>query len=37
LKARDVPGVATIEVEDDTCTFKVVGDVSQWLSFYFYK
>jgi fragile X mental retardation protein len=29
LKARDVPGVATIDVEDETSTFKVVGDVSQ--------
>lgn len=27
-KARQVPGVTGIEVEDETCTFKVSGDVS---------
>ena len=31
IKAREVPGVTAIEVEDDTCTIKVFGDVSnQW-------
>ena len=29
LKARDVPGVTAIEVEDETCTIKVFGDVSR--------
>lgn len=28
LKARQVPGITAIEVEDDTCTIKVYGDVS---------
>jgi fragile X mental retardation protein len=28
IKAREVPGVTSIEVEDDTCTIKVFGDVS---------
>jgi fragile X mental retardation protein len=28
LKAREVPGITAIEVEDDTCTIKVFGDVS---------
>ena len=27
-KARQVPGVTNIEIEDETCTFKVSGDVS---------
>jgi fragile X mental retardation protein len=27
-KAREVNGVTSIEVEDDTCTFKVAGEVS---------
>ena len=27
-KARDIPGVTAIEVEDQTCTIKVFGDVS---------
>lgn len=27
LKARDVPGVTAIEVEDETCTIKVFGEV----------
>jgi fragile X mental retardation protein len=26
IKAREVPGVTSIEVEDDTCTIKVFGD-----------
>jgi len=26
LKAREVPGITSIEVEDDTCTIKVFGD-----------
>lgn len=26
-KAREVPGVTAIEVEDETCTIKVFGDV----------
>ena len=29
LKAREVPGVTAIEVEDETCTIKVFGDVSR--------
>lgn len=29
IKAREVPGVTAIEVEDETCTIKVFGDVSQ--------
>ena len=28
LKAREVPGITAIEVEDETCTIKVFGDVS---------
>jgi fragile X mental retardation protein len=32
LKAREVPGITAIEVEDDNCTIKVFGDVSS-LSF----
>lgn len=28
IKAREVPGITAIEVEDDTCTIKVFGDVS---------
>ena len=31
LKAREVPGITAIEVEDDTCTIKVFGDVSQFF------
>lgn len=31
LKARQVPGITAIEVEDDTCTIKVYGDVSIFL------
>lgn len=27
-KAREIPGVTAIEVEDQTCTIKVFGDVS---------
>jgi len=30
LKAREVPGVTAVEVEDDTCTIKVFGDVSRF-------
>lgn len=33
MKARKVPGIVSIEIEDDTCTFKVAGDVSYLLSF----
>jgi len=32
VKAREVPGVTSIEVEDETCTIKVSGDVSYLLS-----
>lgn len=28
LKAREVPGITAVEVEDETCTIKVFGDVS---------
>jgi fragile X mental retardation protein len=28
LKAREVPGITAIDVEDETCTIKVFGDVS---------
>ena len=28
LKAREVPGITAIEVEDENCTIKVFGDVS---------
>ena len=28
IKAREVPGITAIEVEDDTCTIKVFGEVS---------
>lgn len=31
LKAREVPGITAIEVEDDTCTIKVFGDVSYFV------
>jgi fragile X mental retardation protein len=31
LKAREVPGVTAVEVEDDTCTIKVFGDVSRFV------
>jgi fragile X mental retardation protein len=31
IKAREVPGITAIEVEDDTCTIKVFGDVSYFL------
>jgi len=35
IKARDIPGITAIEVEDDTCTIKVFGDVSnQLISFH---
>lgn len=27
LKARDVPGITGIEVDDETCTIKVCGEV----------
>ena len=30
-KAREVPGVTAIEVEDETCTIKVFGDVRAGL------
>lgn len=30
LKAREVPGITAIEVEDDTCTIKVFGDVRRF-------
>jgi fragile X mental retardation protein len=30
LKAREVPGITSIEVEDDTCTIKVFGDVRKF-------
>jgi fragile X mental retardation protein len=30
IKARAVPGITAIEVEDDTCTIKVFGDVSRF-------
>jgi fragile X mental retardation protein len=33
IKAREVPGITAIEVEDDTCTIKVFGDVSYLLFF----
>jgi len=33
IKAREVPGITSIEVEDETCTIKVSGDVS-YLLFY---
>lgn len=29
LKARDVPGITSIEVEDETCTIKVAGEVKE--------
>ncbi|CAF0992025.1 unnamed protein product [Adineta steineri] len=29
LKAREVPGITAIEVEDDTCTIKVFGDTEK--------
>jgi fragile X mental retardation protein len=29
IKARDVPGITAIEVEDDTCTIKVFGDTEK--------
>ena len=28
IKAREVPGVTAIEIEDETCTIKVFGEVS---------
>jgi hypothetical protein len=28
IKARDVPGITSIEVEDETCTIKVFGEVN---------
>jgi fragile X mental retardation protein len=28
IKAREVHGITSIEVEDDTCTIKVFGEVS---------
>lgn len=28
-KAREIPGVTNIEVEDENCTIKISGDVSQ--------
>lgn len=32
LKAREVPGITAIEVEDENCTIKVFGDVSpNWV------
>jgi hypothetical protein len=31
LKAREVPGISAVEVEDDTCTIKVFGEVSDLL------
>jgi fragile X mental retardation protein len=34
-KAREINGVTSIEVEDDTCTFKVAGEVSFTMVFYF--
>lgn len=34
LKAREVPGITAIEVEDDTCTIKVFGDVSYFVFVY---
>jgi fragile X mental retardation protein len=33
-KAREVPGITSIEVEDDTCTIKVFGDVSYFFVFH---
>ena len=35
-RAREVPGIVAIEIEDDTCTIKVFGDVSYMHCIIFY-
>lgn len=37
LKAREVPGITAIEVEDDTCTIKVFGEVRNLIIKFFKK